>query len=36
MKNELVIPEDVIMISEINEKGVFTFVNDDYCKVTGY
>ena len=24
------------MISEINEKGVITFVNDDYCKVTGY
>jgi aerotaxis receptor len=34
--DELVIPKDVIIVSETDEKGNIIFANDDFCKIAGY
>ena len=34
--NEIVIPKDMIIVSETDEKGNIIFANDDFCKIAGY
>lgn len=38
MKNrkEIFIEPDTILVSQTDENGIINFVNDDFCKVTGY
>ena len=34
--NETVMPKEMIIVSETDEKGNIIFANDDFCKIAGY
>jgi aerotaxis receptor len=34
--NETILDEFAFLVSETDEKGIITFVNDDFCKIAGY
>ena len=34
--NEIVIPKDMIIVSETDEKGIIIYANDDFCDIAGY
>ncbi len=34
--NEIVMPKEMIIVSETDEKGNIIFANDDFCKIAGY
>ena len=34
--NEIVIPKDMIIVSETDEKGIIRFANDEFCKFSEY
>ncbi|WP_368030030.1 PAS domain-containing protein [Arcobacter sp. s6] len=34
--SETVLNDNAFLVSETNEKGIITFVNDEFCKVAGY
>lgn len=35
-ENEVVMPKDMIIVSETDEKGNIIFANEDFCKIAGY
>ena len=35
-RKEIFIEPDTILVSQTDENGIINFVNDDFCKVTGY
>lgn len=36
MNQEIKMSEDTIIVSETNSKGIITFANDDFCKLSGF
>ena len=34
--NEIIMPKEMIIVSETDEKGNIIFANDDFCKIAGY
>lgn len=36
MSNELILSEDIMIVSETNAKGEIVFANNDFCKIAGY
>jgi len=34
--NEVIMPKEMIIVSETDEKGNIIFANDDFCKIAGY
>lgn len=36
MGSEYILSEEDFLVSETDEKGIITFANEDFCKVTGY
>jgi len=35
-KDEVVLPDGVMIVSETDEKGKIVFANEDFCKIAGY
>lgn len=36
MNNETKMPEDMIIVTETDTKGIIKFANEDFCKIAGY
>lgn len=36
MNNEIVLPKDVMIVSEADAKGRILYANDDFCKIAGF
>lgn len=36
MHNETKMPEDMIIVTETDAKGIIKFANEDFCKIAGY
>ena len=36
MSKEIIVNDELFLVSETDEKGVITFANDDFCKIAGY
>lgn len=36
MNNETKMPEDMIIVTETDAKGIIKFANEDFCKIAGY
>lgn len=36
IENEVLMPKEMIIVSETDEKGNILFANDDFCKIAGY
>ncbi len=36
MNKEIKMPEDMIIVTETDSKGVIKFANEDFCKIAGY
>ena len=36
MNEEIKIPENMIIVSETDSKGIIKFANEDFCKIAGY
>lgn len=36
MNNEIKMPEDMIIVTETDAKGIIKFANEDFCKIAGY
>ncbi len=36
MNQEVKMPNDMIIVTETNSKGIIRFANEDFCKIAGY
>lgn len=36
MNKEIIMPEDMIIVTETDANGVIKFANEDFCKIAGY
>jgi aerotaxis receptor len=36
MEQEIKMPEEMIIVTETDAKGIINFANDDFCKIAGY
>lgn len=36
MDQEIKMPEDMIIVTETDSKGIIKFANEDFCKIAGY
>ena len=36
MNKEIKMPEDMIIVTETDSKGIIKFANEDFCKIAGY
>ena len=36
MSKEIIVNDELFLVSETDEKGIITFANDDFCKIAGY
>lgn len=36
MEKEILMDKNTIIVSETNNKGIITFANDDFCKLSGF
>lgn len=36
MEQEIKMPEEMIIVTETDAKGIIKFANDDFCKIAGY
>lgn len=36
MEQEIKVPEDMIIVTETDSKGIIKFANEDFCKIAGY
>jgi PAS domain S-box-containing protein len=36
MEQEIKMPEEMIIVTETDGKGIIKFANDDFCKIAGY
>lgn len=36
MSTEIVLPKDMMIVSEADAKGIIIYANDDFCKIAGF
>lgn len=34
--NEVILPKDILIVSETDAKGIIKYANEDFCKIAGY